>query len=48
MECVTHVSLTELEAGLENIRQSPQDNGVLHLIVRRPGVEQREILHEAA
>ncbi len=43
---VKHLSLTELEAGLETIRQSPQDAGVLTLIVRRPKTEQREILTE--
>lgn len=43
---VKHLSLTELEAGLETIRQSPQDAGVVKLIVRRPQSEQREILTE--
>ena len=39
-----HVTMTELEAGLEDIRQSPTDAGVLALIVRRPQVEAREVL----
>lgn len=39
-----HVTLAELEAGLENIRQSPTNAGVLALIVRRPQVEAREVL----
>ncbi len=39
-----HVTLAELEAGLENIRQSPTNAGVLELIVRRPQVEAREVL----
>ena len=39
-----HVTLAELEAGLEDIRQSPTDAGVLELIVRRPQIEAREIL----
>ena len=39
-----HVTMAELEAGLENIRQSPTDAGVLELIVRRPQVEAREVL----
>ena len=41
-----HVTMTELEAGLEDIRQSPTDAGVLALIVRRPQVEAREVLEE--
>lgn len=36
----------ELEAGLEHIRQSPKDHGVLELIVRRPRVGEREVLEE--
>ncbi|RIK29250.1 MAG: MOSC domain-containing protein [Chloroflexi bacterium] len=36
----------ELEAGLEHIRQSPKDQGVLELIVRRPQVGEREVLEE--
>lgn len=39
-----HVTMAELEAGLENIRQSPTDAGVLELIVRRPQIEAREVL----
>ena len=39
-----HVTMAELEAGLEDIRQSPTDAGVLALIVRRPQVEAREVL----
>ena len=30
------LSLAELDAGLDQILQSPQDAGVLELIVRRP------------
>ena len=41
-----HVTMAELEAGLENIRQSPTDAGVLELIVRRPQVEAREVMEE--
>lgn len=39
-----HVTMAELEAGLEDIRQSPTDSGVLALIVRRPQIEAREVL----
>ena len=41
-----HLTMTELEAGLEAIRQSPKDGGVLALIVRRPQVGAREVLDE--
>jgi hypothetical protein len=36
----------ELHAGLEGIRQSPKDEGVLELIVRRPQIGEREVLDE--
>ena len=38
MTGINYLSLRELEAGLEHIRQSPKDHGVLELIVRRPRV----------
>lgn len=43
---VSHLSITELETGLDEIRQSPKDNGVLKMIVRRPAVDAREELNE--
>lgn len=39
---IQHLSLTELEAGLDHIRQSPKVEGKVMLIVRRPDVDQRE------
>jgi hypothetical protein len=42
-----HLTTDELEAGLDHIRQSPHDNGVLQLIVRRPAMAVREVLEEA-
>jgi hypothetical protein len=36
----------ELEAKLDEIRHSPKDEGVLALIVRRPGTDEREVLQE--
>src|SRR6266446_7513354 len=39
--------MTELEAGLDEIRNSPKDEGALRLIVRRPQIEQREVLAQA-
>jgi hypothetical protein len=41
-----HLTMAELEAGLEHIRQTPRDSGVLQLIVRRPRPGEREILEE--
>lgn len=46
MAAIRHVTLAELEAGLAHLRQSPKDEGVLELIVRRPQVEAREVLAE--
>jgi hypothetical protein len=43
---VRHLSMAELEAGLAEIRQAPKDEGRLLLIVRRPRVDQRELLDE--
>jgi len=43
---VKQFSLPELEAGLGGILQSPKDRGVLELIVRRPRVDEREVLQE--
>jgi hypothetical protein len=34
----------QLQAGLEHIGRSPKDEGLLALIVRRPGIGEREIL----
>ncbi len=43
-EAMVHLTLAELEAGLEHIRRSPSDDGVVELIVRRPGVDRRVVL----
>src|SRR2546430_709904 len=42
-----HLSASELAAGLDEIGRSPKDGGVLEMIVRRPQVGEREILHQA-
>jgi hypothetical protein len=42
-----HLTTSELEAGLDDIRRAPKDEGVLELIVRRPVINEREILEEA-
>ncbi|MEP6635156.1 MAG: MOSC domain-containing protein, partial [Acidobacteriota bacterium] len=46
MDAVRHLTMAELEAGLEEIRRAPQDEGVLELIVRRPQVDERQVLAE--
>ncbi len=48
MADVKHLTTGELEAGLDEIRQSPKDNGPLRLIVRRPQTDQREVLQEGS
>jgi MOSC domain-containing protein YiiM len=45
MEAI-HLAMDELENGLEHIRQSPRDGGVLAMIVRRPEEGKREVLDE--
>ncbi len=39
-----HLTTAELEAGLDEIRRAPRDEGTLELIVRRPEVDEREVL----
>src|SRR4051794_38291435 len=43
---IKHLSMEELKAGLGEIRQSPRDEGMLKLIVRRPRIDVREVLEE--
>ena len=42
-----HLDLERLEAGLDEIRRSPADGGALLMIVRRPGIDEREVVEEA-
>lgn len=44
---IYHLSKEELEAGLEQVRQAPREIGVLKLIVRRPQVDERELVEQA-
>ncbi|PON14259.1 MOSC domain-containing protein [Candidatus Entotheonella serta] len=44
MTVFRHLSIEELETGLDRIRQSPPDVGPLELIVRRPQIGTREVL----
>ena len=39
-----HLSMEELEAGLDEIRKSPKDQGILEMLVRRPKENEREVL----
>jgi hypothetical protein len=44
---VKHLTMQELEAALDHLREAPKDEGVLHLIVCRPAVEERQVLDMA-
>lgn len=46
MEEAKHLTMAELEAGLDAIRQSPKNESVIAMIVRRPQVDAREVLEE--
>ncbi len=46
-QVINHLTLSELESGLDHVRHSPSDDGSLLMIVRRPAVEQREVLDKA-
>lgn len=46
MVVIEHLTREALDAGLDEIRRSPQDSGVLELIVRRRGIGEREVLAE--
>ena len=39
--------MAELEAALDHLRKTPKDDGVVELIVRRPQVDEREVIDEA-
>lgn len=41
-----HLTMAELEAGLDEIRRSPKDEGILEMIVCRPRINEREVLVE--
>ncbi len=46
MTSAKQLNTEELEQGLDYIFESPKDEGVLELIVRRPDVDQREVVAE--
>ena len=44
---IKHLALADLEAGLDEIRKSPKEQGVLELIVSRPEEDAREVMELA-
>ena len=44
---IEHLTTAALEAGLENIRNSPKEQGVLDMIVSRPEEDAREVMELA-
>src|SRR5215211_3770573 len=44
---VKHLTMQQLEAALDHLRGAPKDDGVLQLIVRRPQIDDREVIEEA-
>lgn len=46
MSTIKHLTAAELNAGLADVLAAPTDEGTLELIVRRPGVDAREVLVE--
>ncbi|HLF75029.1 MAG TPA: MOSC domain-containing protein [Anaerolineales bacterium] len=47
MEAVRNLTMAELEAGMEDVRRSPRDSGLLEMIVRRPRDDERETVESA-
>ena len=47
MSTALHRTTDELEASLDHLRAAPADGGTLELIVRRPAIDEREVLEEA-
>lgn len=43
---VAYLSMLELEAGLDHIRQAPKDQGTLKMIVQRPREDERNVIDE--
>jgi len=46
MPGVAHLTTDELLGALDHVRAAPSDAGTLQLIVRRPDIEQREVLDQ--
>jgi hypothetical protein len=43
---IRHLTTNEIDAGIQDVLRSPKDEGVLRMIVRRPKVNEREVLEE--
>lgn len=43
-DVITHLTTEQLDAGLDHVRRAPADSGTLLMIVRRPDIDQREVL----
>jgi hypothetical protein len=44
---VPYIDVAAIEDGLDDVRASPRDDGRLEMIVRRPAVDEREVVAEA-
>ena len=44
MGAMQHLTTSQLEAGVDDVRRAPSDAGRLELIVRRPALDEREVL----
>lgn len=44
---IKQLTMDELEAALDHLREAPKDEGVVELIVRRPQIDEREVLELA-
>ena len=40
----THITAAEIESAIQNVLDSPKDNGRIEMIVRRPKVNKREVI----
>jgi hypothetical protein len=47
MTAIRQLTLDELNAGVDEIRKSPGDAGVVEMIVRRPDIGERDIVQQA-
>lgn len=47
LDTTFHLPMTELERGIDSILQSPMDNGIVKMIVRRPRDDEREVIEVA-
>ena len=43
---IEYLSMLQLEAGLDHIRQAPKDRGTLKMIVQRPREDERNVIDE--